>query len=198
HIHAASDLRSPTSAACDGATTASLDEYRAFEETLEDLVRLNHSLLASLRVSHPSLESVVSITNECGLASKLTGAGGGGCALTLLPHFATADQIQAVKSALEVHGFDQYQTTVGGEGVWLTTLDEENTKATTTLISMRSFLELKDDQLVTLARSQTTKVQLAEKIKGGSGSSNGNNIGPAGATAVTSGIIVPSTAVPHF
>ena len=34
-------------------------------------------------VSHPAIEAVCRITADCGLHSKLTGAGGGGCVLTL-------------------------------------------------------------------------------------------------------------------
>ena len=47
----------------------------------------NHRHLVSLAVSHPSLERIKAITKEepYGLSTKLTGAGGGGCAVTLLP-----------------------------------------------------------------------------------------------------------------
>jgi mevalonate kinase len=51
------------------------------------LIRDNHAHLVSLGVSHPSLEMIVASTNSdpYKLATKLTGAGGGGCALTLIP-----------------------------------------------------------------------------------------------------------------
>ncbi|KAG0285483.1 hypothetical protein BGZ96_010269, partial [Linnemannia gamsii] len=49
-----------------------------------ELVDVNHGLLAALGVSHPSLEKVREISSKLGLKSKLTGAGGGGCALTLI------------------------------------------------------------------------------------------------------------------
>uniref|UniRef100_A0ABM0MIQ6 Mevalonate kinase n=1 Tax=Saccoglossus kowalevskii TaxID=10224 RepID=A0ABM0MIQ6_SACKO len=51
---------------------------------IEELIDINQSLLGILGVSHPSLEQVVQITSKHGLHSKLTGAGGGGCALTLI------------------------------------------------------------------------------------------------------------------
>ena len=55
-----------------------------YDELLE-LVRINHGLLVSLGVSHPGLELVKSLSDSLGVGStKLTGAGGGGCSLTLL------------------------------------------------------------------------------------------------------------------
>lgn len=46
---------------------------------------MNHHLLCALGVSHSSLNAVVAASEERGFACKLTGAGGGGCAITLLP-----------------------------------------------------------------------------------------------------------------
>ena len=53
----------------------------------QTLIDENHTLLDRLRVSHPSLEAVRRITgaDPYNLATKLTGAGGGGCAVTLIP-----------------------------------------------------------------------------------------------------------------
>jgi mevalonate kinase len=46
----------------------------------------NHKYLVTLGVSHPSLETVKEKTAiPHGLTTKLTGAGGGGCAVTLIP-----------------------------------------------------------------------------------------------------------------
>jgi mevalonate kinase len=47
----------------------------------------NHTHLVTLGVSHPVLEQIKEITArpEYGLHTKLTGAGGGGCAVTLIP-----------------------------------------------------------------------------------------------------------------
>lgn len=47
-------------------------------------MNINHELLCSLGVGHPSLTIVCQQSREAGFASKLTGAGGGGCAITLL------------------------------------------------------------------------------------------------------------------
>ncbi|KIY51414.1 GHMP Kinase, C-terminal domain-containing protein [Fistulina hepatica ATCC 64428] len=54
-------------------------------KTLSTLMDANHSNLVTLGVSHPSLEAVREITRADGLSTKLTGAGGGGCSVTLVP-----------------------------------------------------------------------------------------------------------------
>ncbi|GLJ39962.1 hypothetical protein SUGI_0817540 [Cryptomeria japonica] len=55
------------------------------EGNLEELVEMNQGLLQSMGVSHPCIEAVLKTTSKYKLCSKLTGAGGGGCVLTLLP-----------------------------------------------------------------------------------------------------------------
>ena len=56
------------------------------EEKIEELMEMNQGLLQSMGVSHSSIETVLRTTLKYKLASKLTGAGGGGCVLTLLPN----------------------------------------------------------------------------------------------------------------
>jgi len=56
------------------------------EVRLEELVEMNQGLLQGIGVSHLSIESICHVTSAYRLQSKLTGAGGGGCVLTLLPH----------------------------------------------------------------------------------------------------------------
>lgn len=55
------------------------------EEKVEELMEMNQGLLQSMGVSHATIETVLRTTLKYKLASKLTGAGGGGCVLTLLP-----------------------------------------------------------------------------------------------------------------
>ncbi|XVE89702.1 hypothetical protein DITRI_Ditri20bG0017000 [Diplodiscus trichospermus] len=57
----------------------------ANEEKLRELMEINQGLLLSIGVSHTSIETVLQTTMKYKLGSKLTGAGGGGCVLTLLP-----------------------------------------------------------------------------------------------------------------
>lgn len=55
--------------------------------TLERLMDENHGHLVSLGVGHAALEAVKAKAGEMpwGLHTKLTGAGGGGCAVTIVP-----------------------------------------------------------------------------------------------------------------
>jgi mevalonate kinase len=54
---------------------------------LEKLVDRNHELLSMLGVSHAALEAIKikAAQSPYGLHTKLTGAGGGGCAVTVVP-----------------------------------------------------------------------------------------------------------------
>ncbi|KAI9480146.1 Mevalonate kinase [Coemansia sp. RSA 989] len=90
------------------------------EDKLQDIIRLNHGMLSTLGVSHLSLERIREITAMHNMASKLTGAGGGGCALTLVPSTASDETVENVKLMLAEEGFKCYQTTVGGAGVVVT------------------------------------------------------------------------------
>ncbi|GAA5805260.1 hypothetical protein HPULCUR_010774 [Helicostylum pulchrum] len=97
-------------------------------DELEDLVGLNHCLLEGLGVSHPSLEKVRTITAESGLKTKLTGAGGGGCAVTFIRDDVEQIVIDKVLDQLKEEGFDCYQTNVGGTGADAVTLTNDETK----------------------------------------------------------------------
>ncbi|KAJ1902479.1 Mevalonate kinase [Coemansia sp. IMI 209127] len=96
-------------------TDARIDELEA---QLRDIIGLNHGILATLGVSHPSLERIREITAAGDLASKLTGAGGGGCALTLVPQSESGSKTESkVVADLENEGFHCFRTAVGGPGV---------------------------------------------------------------------------------
>jgi mevalonate kinase len=92
--------------------------------TIHRLVSMNHAILNALGVGHPSLDSVVSASSMRGFASKLTGAGGGGCAFVLLPpQEIDTSREESVSSLIDelqgTLGYTCFETKVGGAGVLL-------------------------------------------------------------------------------
>jgi len=86
-------------------------------QNLESLVDTNHCLLASLGVSHPALERVRTLTQEQGLHTKLTGAGGGGVAFTIVTPDTPEEQVVTAMEALQKEGMKCYRAGLGGPGV---------------------------------------------------------------------------------
>ncbi|KAI5950810.1 ERG12 [Candida jiufengensis] len=101
------------------------------EETaiLRKLVTINHGLLVALGVSHPSLEKVKIIGDNLKIgATKLTGAGGGGCAITLLNDDVEESVIHGAMLEFEKEGFDSFETSLGGKGVGMLFHDDVKNK----------------------------------------------------------------------
>ncbi|KAH6802474.1 mevalonate kinase [Perilla frutescens var. frutescens] len=90
------------------------------EEKLGELMEMNQGLLQCMGVNHASIETVIRTTLKYKLSTKLTGAGGGGCVLTLLP---THDLVLAgtvvdkVIADLEECGFQCLIAGIGGRGM---------------------------------------------------------------------------------
>ena len=106
---------------------------------LGTLFTMNHGHLVSLGVSHPKLEYIRELVDYSGIGwTKLTGAGGGGCAITLLRPLSessgsddmdgkssdsTSDlatsytAAECLESKLADAGYEQYNVTLGGNGV---------------------------------------------------------------------------------
>jgi mevalonate kinase len=92
--------------------------------TIHRLVNMNHAILNALGVGHPSLDAVISASERRGFASKLTGAGGGGCAFVLLPpQELDSSREESVSSLInelqDTLGYTCFETKVGGFGVLL-------------------------------------------------------------------------------
>jgi mevalonate kinase len=116
--------------------------YATEKEFVEigQLFRINHDLLSALGVSHSSLtvarETSASVrvrvctdtssVEETGLQCKLTGAGGGGCAITLLPptsvYITRAEGAASLTAGEELRvrltaaGFDTFESGLAGGG----------------------------------------------------------------------------------
>lgn len=86
---------------------------------LAELARINHGLLVSIGVSHPSLEKIKLVGDELKVGeTKLTGAGGGGCAVTIVTcnDEELENRIESFRSSLPEQ-FQVYETELGGPGV---------------------------------------------------------------------------------
>ena len=85
---------------------------------LGELIRINHGLLVSLDVSHPRLERIRELVDHAGIGwTKLTGAGGGGCSITLLKPGVKKAVEDELAEKLRQEGFEPYETRLGGDGV---------------------------------------------------------------------------------
>ncbi|KAF2405349.1 mevalonate kinase [Trichodelitschia bisporula] len=106
---------------------------------LGELCTINHGLLVSLGVSHPKLERIRELIDGAGIGwTKLTGAGGGGCAITIVnpeslketqaepgqrirlhrrASMHKTERLVKLSHALEAEGFQMFQTTLAGDGV---------------------------------------------------------------------------------
>ncbi|NXQ87252.1 KIME kinase, partial [Nyctibius grandis] len=86
---------------------------------LEELFDINQHHLNTIGVGHPSLDRLCQATASHGLHSKLTGAGGGGCGITLLRPDTSPLAMEAAKQDLCACGFECWETNIGGPGVTL-------------------------------------------------------------------------------
>ncbi|KAJ1973010.1 Mevalonate kinase [Dimargaris verticillata] len=84
---------------------------------IAELIAFNQQLLRLLGVSHPSLEGICTTAAQYGLAAKLTGGGGGGCALAWVPVTTPQQVISNVQQALVDQGYTCYDTGLAGPGV---------------------------------------------------------------------------------
>ncbi len=88
------------------------------ESEISTLMAMNHHILCALGVGHPALDTVMKICNEHGFnGCKLTGAGGGGCMLTLVESKMETSRHLALEDDLRSRGFDLMRTKLGGAGV---------------------------------------------------------------------------------
>lgn len=96
------------------------------------LLNVNHNLLAALGVSHPSLDQIVHLANSHGfVGAKLTGAGGGGCAIVCLlvengDHQPSEEAVKALEVCMRENGFECFNTQIGGSGVEAELIVEES------------------------------------------------------------------------
>ena len=84
-------------------------------------MEMNHALLNACGVGHPRLEEIRLLLKSHQIAFKLTGAGGGGFGIALIPsgHFINLGFVglNRVMHLLEEAGFTCFETNLGVPGV---------------------------------------------------------------------------------
>jgi mevalonate kinase len=68
-------------------------------------------------MSHPKIDSIVTFSLELGLATKITGAGGGGCLLTYLDSKVDEKLVLKFKTLIDSEGMSWFETRLGVCGV---------------------------------------------------------------------------------
>ncbi|XP_028092609.1 mevalonate kinase-like [Camellia sinensis] len=84
------------------------------EDKLQELMEINQGLLQCMGVGHASIETVIRTTLKYKLTTMLTGAGDGGCVLTLLPTLFSGTIVDKVIAELETCGFQCLIVGIGG------------------------------------------------------------------------------------
>lgn len=99
------------------------DDSEKFEK-LERLFQINNDLLKAIGVSHPKLEHIFSIAFQRGFFSKLTGAGGGGYVIVILPENCKSNEVfYKLLEELQAAGYGVSVTTAGGDGIRINPID---------------------------------------------------------------------------
>lgn len=114
---------------------------------LGELFNVNHGLLSALGVSHHKLERVRELVDTFDAGwTKLTGAGGGGCAITLLKPPVKTSVLESLDARLEEEDFERFEITLGGDGVgvlWPAVFRNHNGEVTGEDIDEDKFLQAK-------------------------------------------------------
>jgi len=99
------------------STATDATDQEEIYTTLGELIDINHSVLAALGVSHPSLDHIVEIAKNHGLHAKLTGAGGGGFGFVVVTPGTLETDVSACTLKLEGLGYQVWNTRLGAPGL---------------------------------------------------------------------------------
>jgi len=94
-----------------------VEKAKKLYDKLGELTDINQHLLQGLGVSHPTLDKICAIVKTTGLNGKLTGAGGGGYAIALVPPYVPKQTVKQLISQLNSEGFHAIFTKLGGSGI---------------------------------------------------------------------------------
>lgn len=94
-----------------------LDNKGEFEERLKILLEVNHCLLNAIGVGHVALDTLLQTSKDYGYSGKLTGAGGGGCALVYIQNGFEESAVDILKHVLTKKGYVCYEVSLGVPGL---------------------------------------------------------------------------------
>jgi mevalonate kinase len=87
------------------------------EEVLGQEIAHNQQLLNTLGAGHAQIDEVARVCKRFNGSTKLTGAGGGGCTITLLPRSLSNEALAKLITQLEAKGFECFASSIGGPGL---------------------------------------------------------------------------------
>jgi mevalonate kinase len=82
----------------------------------QTLMTINQYLLDSVGVGHPSINSVIAAAEKYNFPTKLTGAGGGGCVISLLPNDVKSSDVSEFEAACAKLGYETFECMIGQSG----------------------------------------------------------------------------------
>lgn len=85
-------------------------------DRIKDLVTINQGLLYAMQISNPVLNSIINICEQFGFRAKITGAGGGGCCISIFDQ-NDSKKLEKLKNCLNDNSFLSFQTKLGPKGV---------------------------------------------------------------------------------
>ncbi|EPX72733.1 mevalonate kinase Erg12 [Schizosaccharomyces octosporus yFS286] len=91
-------------------------DVRRLREILGQLIFINQKMLEALNVSHITIDRVIDATKAIG-PTKLTGAGGGGCTITLRNNDCSNEMFENAITKLNSFKNSVYDSLLGGPGV---------------------------------------------------------------------------------
>ncbi|KAG7398737.1 hypothetical protein PHYBOEH_010579 [Phytophthora boehmeriae] len=88
------------------------------EEVLGQDIEHNQQILNDLGVGHDQIDEVARICKQFNGTTKLTGAGGGGCTISLLPRSLSSGDLKKLVAQLQAKGFECFASSIGGPGMF--------------------------------------------------------------------------------
>lgn len=85
--------------------------------TLNDLIDMNQMLLNSLGVGHSRIDEAIGLLGKFSIHSKLTGAGGGGSVVGLMPPDISRESLTRMMEVCQSLGFSCHVTSLGTRGL---------------------------------------------------------------------------------